>query len=356
MEFGTLIFTKPERAMRDVPYAEARGFTHAWIPDSHMIWGDTYACMALAAVNSKKIKLGTGIAVASNRIPPVTVHSIATINQLAPGRTILGFGTGHTGRRVMGLPPVGQAEFREQVRVIRDLLKTGEADYRAEGRESHVRFLHRDLRFINLDDPIPFYVAANGPRTLALAGEFGDGIITTGVATPERVTAVRKHAEAGAARVGRSAAKLPIVSLTHVCVLKPGEGLDSPRVKAMTGPWVMASLHALAAGYASPRSLPPDARKVFDAYAEQVARMPGTREQRDMLLHTGHCTFVSPEERKFVTAETIRATTIAGPREPVIDQLRALKAAGLSQVFLNPPMEGFEECLDDISRELIGRV
>ena len=171
MDFGTLIFTKPERAMRDVPYAEERGFTHAWIPDSHMIWGDTYACMALAAVNSKKIKLGTGIAVASNRIPPVTVQAIATINQLAPGRTLLGFGTGHTGRRVMGLPPVGHAEFREQVRVIHDLLKGGEADYRAEDQEHRIRFLHRDLRFINLDDPIPFYVAANGPKTLALAAD-----------------------------------------------------------------------------------------------------------------------------------------------------------------------------------------
>src|SRR5271166_4149162 len=57
MDFGTLIFTKPERAITDVKYAEERGFSHAWIPDSHMIWGDTYACMALAAVNTKKIKL-----------------------------------------------------------------------------------------------------------------------------------------------------------------------------------------------------------------------------------------------------------------------------------------------------------
>jgi len=60
MDFGTLIFTKPERAITDVKYAEERGFSHAWIPDSHMIWGDIYACMALAAVNTKKIKLGTG--------------------------------------------------------------------------------------------------------------------------------------------------------------------------------------------------------------------------------------------------------------------------------------------------------
>ncbi len=181
MDFGTLIFTKPERAISDVKYAEDRGFSHAWIPDSHMIWGDTYACMALAAVNTKKIKLGTGVAIATNRIPPVTVHSIATINQLAPGRVILGFGTGHTGRRVMGLPPVKHAEFREQVRVIRDLLQDGEAIYNTEGLSRKIRYLHRDRRFINLDDRIPLYVAANGPKTLALAGEFGDGAITTGI-------------------------------------------------------------------------------------------------------------------------------------------------------------------------------
>jgi 5,10-methylenetetrahydromethanopterin reductase len=353
MDFGTLIFTKPERAMRDVPYAEERGFSHAWIPDSHMIWGDTYACMALAAVNSKRIKLGTGVAIATNRIPPVTVHSIATINQLAPGRTILGFGTGHTGRRVMGLPPVRQEVFREEVRVIHDLLR-GEALYRTEGLERKIRFLHREHRFINLDDKIPFYVAANGPKTLAMAGEFGDGVITTGIATPERLTTVRKHIEAGAAKAGRSGKDLPIVSLTHVCVLKSGEAIDSARVKAMTGPWVMASLHAIAAGYARTASLPPGAAKIYEEYAAHVARMP--ESERYLHLHVGHCSFVAPEERKFVTAETIAATTIVGQREAVIDQLRALSKAGLSQVFLNPPLDGFNECLDDISRELIGKV
>lgn len=354
MEFGTLIFTKPERAMRDVPFAEERGFSHAWIPDSHMIWGDVYACMALAAVNSKRIKLGTGVAIASNRIPPVTAGAIATINQLAPGRTILGFGTGHTGRRVMGLPPVKQEDFREQVRVLHDLLRDGEALYRTEGVERKIRYLHRDRRFINLDDRIPFYIAANGPKTLALAGEFGDGVITTGISTPDRVVTVRRHIEAGAAKAGRSAKDLPLVSLTHICVLKPGEAIDSPRVKAMTGPWVMASMHAIAAGYARPTSLPQEVRKIYDEYFAHVARMP--EQERYLHLHLGHCTFVAPEERKFVTAETIRATTIVGVREAVIDQLRGLEKAGLSQVFINPPMDGFGECIEDISHELIGRV
>jgi len=357
MEFGTLIFTKPQRAISDTRRIEERGFSHAWFPDSHMIWGDVYACMALAAVNTSRIKLATGISVASNRIAPVTVHSIATINEITPGRVMLGFGTGHTGRRVMGLPPVRFADFREQVRVIRDLLKSGEAIYNIEGLSRKIRYLHRDRHFINLDDPIPFYVAANGPRTLGLAGEFADGIITTGVATPERMQAVFRHAEEGARGAGRKLdGRLPCVSLTHAVVLRPGEALDSPRVIQMAGPWVITCLHAIAAGYAKPRSLPADARKVYDAYADYIAHLPGPPEEHYLELHNGHCTFVPERERRFVTPETIRATTLIGSREQVIEQLKALEGAGLDQVILNPPMDGFEEYVDDFAREIIERM
>ncbi len=356
MNFGTLIFTKPERAITDVKFAEERGFSHAWFPDSHMIWGDPFACMALATVNTKKIRLGTGVVVASSRIAPVTVHSIATINQLAPGRVILGFGTGHTGRRVMGLPPVKQAEFREQVRLIHDLLRDGEGIYNTEGVSRKIRFLHRDRKFIDLDDKIPFYVAANGPKSLTLAGEYGDGVLTTGIVDVDRMAAVRKSIDAGAAPLGRSADKLPIVSMTHICVLRPGEKVDSPRVKAMTGPWVMVHFHAIAAGFASTRYLSPEGRAVYKAYEEYVANMKTPVAERYLDLHIGHCTYVLPEEQKFVTPETIAATTIVGTREEVVERLKALEQAGLSQVFINPPMYGFNECLEDISRNVIERM
>lgn len=357
MEFGTLIFTKPERAISDPKLAEDLGYSHAWIPDSHMIWGDVWACMALAAVNTTRIKLATGVAIATNRIPPVTAEAIGTINQLAPGRVILGFGTGHTGRRVMGLPPVKHAVFREEVRVIHDLLKNGEALYNTEGMSRKIRFIHRDRRFINLDGPIPFYVAANGPRTLELAGEFGDGCVTTGVVHPDRVEIVRKRIAAGAERAGRKLpAKFPIVSLTHICVVQPGEDLDSPRVRMNAGPWVMANLHAFAAGYARAESLPAEVRPVFQAYQDYVSRMKTPRDERYLELHSGHCTFVEPGEWKFVTPESIRCCTIVGSREQVVEQVRALEKAGLSQIFLNPPMDGFRECLEEIARDVMERV
>ena len=105
----------------------------------------------------------------------------------------------------MGLPPVKHAVFREEVRVIHDLLRDGEATYNTEGMSKKIRYIHRDRRFISLDGPIPFYVAANGPKTIALAGEFGDGCVTTGVINPDRVEAVKKHL-AGGRRTGEAQA------------------------------------------------------------------------------------------------------------------------------------------------------
>src|SRR5207253_2960186 len=114
-----------------------------------------------------------------NRIPPVTVHSIATINAIAPGRVVLGLGTGHTGRRVMGLPPVKLKAFEAEVRSIRDLLNKASTMYETEGLTRKIKYLHLDREFIRLEPPIPFYVAASAPRTMQMAGEYGDGVITT---------------------------------------------------------------------------------------------------------------------------------------------------------------------------------
>ena len=104
MDFG-ITFPSYIRAYHDVKMAEEYGFTHAWFYDSQMCYSDVYATMALAAEHSRYIKLGTLVSILGNRIAPVTAHSIATINELAPGRVILGVGSGFTGRNVMGMPP-----------------------------------------------------------------------------------------------------------------------------------------------------------------------------------------------------------------------------------------------------------
>src|SRR5260370_7702719 len=95
MEFGICFDTHISK-WDLVRYAEELGYDRAWVPDSQMIWSDCYAVMALAAQATKRIKIGTGVAIPGTRLAPVTAHSIASINHLAPRPTFLGIGPGHT--------------------------------------------------------------------------------------------------------------------------------------------------------------------------------------------------------------------------------------------------------------------
>ena len=177
MKFGIMFDTHIDK-WELIRYAEELGYDSGWVPDSQMIWSDCYATLALAAVNTKRIRIGTGVAIPGTRIAPVTAHSIASIAQLAPGRVFLGIGTGHTAMRVMGQDPMPPREFREYLRVVRTLLEGKEVDYTYAGKTREIKFLHRDRYFINLDQPIPIYIAANGPKALRATGEYGDGWIT----------------------------------------------------------------------------------------------------------------------------------------------------------------------------------
>ena len=174
MKFGIMFDTHIDK-WELIRYAEELGYDSGWVPDSQMIWSDCYATLALAAVNTKGIRIGTGVAIPGTRIAPVTAHSIASIAQLAPGRVFLGIGTGHTAMRVMGQDPMPPREFREYLRVVRTLLEGKEVDYTYAGKTREIKFLHRDRHFINLDNHIPIYVAANGPKACEAAGAYGDG-------------------------------------------------------------------------------------------------------------------------------------------------------------------------------------
>ena len=84
----------------------------------------------VAALATKRIVLGTGVAIAGTRIAPVTACAIASVGALARGRVVLGLGTGNSARRAMGMPPYRVTQLRESVRVVRGLLGGGEVDYR----------------------------------------------------------------------------------------------------------------------------------------------------------------------------------------------------------------------------------
>ena len=212
---------------------ETMGYDCAWAADSQMLYSDAYATLALAAANTSRIRLGTGVSVAGVRLAPVTAHSIASINQLAPGRVFLGIGTGHTAMRVMGKDPVKAKGFREYLRVLRALLHGEAVDYALgdDGEKTDIRFLHPTMGFIDVAHPVPIYVAADGPLALKSAGAYGDGRVCSHNQTRARLQKSLETMQQGAAAGGRT---LPdtfhTAALSYACVLQPGESMKSDRV------------------------------------------------------------------------------------------------------------------------------
>ena len=347
---------------REVQAAEAAGFTHAWFPDSQLIWSDTYAAMALAAERTSTIKLGTLVSIPSNRIAPVTASAVATINKLAPGRVILSLGTGYTGRNTMGLPSYPVAQFREYSRQVRDLLNGEDVLFRDDvtGAERWIRLIHPDHEdFINIADPIPLYLAANGPKALGVVGELGDGWVTT--STGAGVANSFPLIEQGAQRAGRTYEKPYTVQLTAACVLREGETLASERVVQRVGPWDVLTAHTLwetSQGHWGAK-LPlrdADLAAAYHRYISDYAEARGRPTDRLYLdVHEGHFSFLKEGEEQFVDVAAMNAGIIGHPSE-VIEKIEAAEASGVDHLALaaHSP-QGARELIEDFSREVIAR-
>lgn len=334
MDYG-IAFPSYINAWRDVAEAEAAGFTHAWFFDSQLLYSDVYATMALAAQQSSRIRLGTLVAIPSNRISAVTASAIATINYLAPGRVILGLGTGNTARSTMGLPAVAIAEFRQYTQQVRGLLQGEEVLVREGERERWIRLLHPDRGgFINIDDAIPIYLAATGPKALAATGELADGWIRNAF-TPQLASGFEAIRSAAAVS-GRPADKPYTVGLTGGCVLRDGESLTSPRVIERVGPAALGGLHRIWESHYGPGGnmgpQDPDAAAAYDRYVEEYGDARGSKPDRRYLdVHTGYAAFLKPQEDQFID-ETMVAGTLTGTPAQIIERLEQLEAAGIDNV------------------------
>lgn len=341
---------------------EALGFDHGWAPDSQMIWSDAYATLALAAYHTSRIKLGTGVAVAGTRLAPVTAHSIASVGKLAPGRVFLGIGTGHTAMRVMAGRPMRAAAFREYLRVLRGLLAGEEVTYAAPGQAEArpIRFGDRELDCLNLDDPVPIYVAANGPKALKAAGAYGDGRICAGNEPLGVLARNLETARAGAAEVGRVWPEdYHTAALTFACVLRPGETLSSERVIDEVDSAVVSTLHywyELYQEWGRDDFVSDRARGVWEDYKAYVAEtMPP--ERRHQMLHRGHCAFCPAEERRFVTPDLIRvAGGLVGEADEIVERIGQLESAGLKEVTLLPPAAHMRANFKDFSEQVMSKL
>ena len=357
-------------AWKDVQAAEKAGFTHAWFFDSQLIYSDVWATMALAAENTKKIKLGTLVAIPSNRIVPVTAAAAATINKLAPGRVIVGIGTGYTGRNTMGLPALKMNEFTTYVSQLKDLLAGNDVLFKEGDRDRWIRLIHSKENsgrddFFNIEDPIPVMVAANGPKGQELVGEISDGWITTGrsLNVPEGIPIIMESAKRSGNsfdRFGGTYTKPYVTVLTSSCVLREGETVSSERVIRNIGPTLVPGVHAMWESSFGPGSnlgmsnsnIAENYNKYITEYGDK--KTPSTPSDRRYLdVHEGHYAYLKEGEEKFVSNDLI-ARTLTGTGKEINEKLDHLESIGVNNVALSVvDSRSAQELIKDFGEKVI---
>ena len=376
MDYGIGIPSYIE-AWREVKAAEEAGFTHAWLFDSQLIYSDVWATMALAAQHTTRIKLGTLVAIPSNRLAPVTAAAAASINRIAPGRVIVGLGTGYTGRNTMGLPALRMDDFEEYALQVKGLLNGEDVLLREGSRERWIRLIHsksnsgRD-EFFNIEDPIPVMLAANGPRGQKITGEISDGWISTARSdsVPDGLPRVMAAAEASGNNFdsfGGHGAKPYVTVLSSGCVLREGESISSERVIRNVGPTLVPGIHAMwERDYGPGANLGmsnPGLAEEYDRYVREYGDNrhrdgrpnPTPDDRRYLDVHEGHYVYLKEGEERFVSADLV-SRTLTGTADEISEKLDDLEAMGVNNVALAAVnRQAAHDLISDFGEQVIQR-
>lgn len=196
-------FPPIEEFMDFVSRAEDMGFDPLLFSDtvslSHFRILDPIPLMTLAAQATKTAAVGTCVTNPLTRHLSVTANAFATVDHIAGGRTILGIGSGDTALYLLGKKFVNLAGMRETLTVLRALLDGTPVTF--EGQELKSNWVKPDL---------PIFLAADGPKMLALGGELADGLIVGAGLSKEVIDWVRARVSEGETRAERERGSTPI--------------------------------------------------------------------------------------------------------------------------------------------------
>lgn len=197
--------------------AEKVGFDLAWSSDHFQPWQDNeghssfaWATLAAASQRTEKMILGTGVTCPSYRYhPSIVAEAFATLGILAPGRVFLGVGTGEALNEAAagagwGAYPERAERLVEALQIIRKLWSGDWITHKGQ------HWVIEKARLYDIPkSPVPIWIAANGPKSARLAGQYGDGWITTMTALQDKQ--IRKAFEEGAREAGKDPTRLEIV-------------------------------------------------------------------------------------------------------------------------------------------------
>jgi probable F420-dependent oxidoreductase len=309
MDVGVVLQTTPPsaRVVDLARRAETYGFSHVWTFDSHILWQEPFVIYSQILAATRNVVVGPMVTNPATRDWTVTASLFATLNEMFGNRTVCGIGRGDSAVRVTNGKPTTLATLRESVGVIRGLANGEAVDYK--GSNLRLPWASRS--------ELEVWVAAYGPKALALAGEVGDGYILQ-LADPSiaewTIGAVRK----AAADAGRDPASLTI------CVAAPAyvtdgtpEGLAHGRDQVRWfGGMVGNHVADIVARYGDEAPVP-------KALTEYIAG----REAYDYNSHGQ----AGNDHVGFVSDDIVDRFCLVGPVDEQVRRLRELEALGVDQ-------------------------
>lgn len=176
--------------------AEDSGFEHVTLVDEPFLARDVFTALAVVALNTERVTIGHGVVDPLTYFPTALGNAAATLHELSGGRAFLGLGAGGPAGKYM--EPLPFKKFEEAVVFLKKFMRGEEAQYR--GHSIHSEWIK---------DPVPLYLAADGPRALKLAGRVSDGVITMG-GSPTLLKWKLRLIEEGALSVDRDPAEIDV--------------------------------------------------------------------------------------------------------------------------------------------------
>ncbi|MGP3951785.1 TIGR03842 family LLM class F420-dependent oxidoreductase [Streptomyces sp. 7N604] len=328
MDFGLVLQTDPPASavVGLMRRAERNGFRYGWTFDSAVLWQEPFVIYSRILEHTQRLIVGPMVTNPGTRTWEVTASTFATLNEMYGNRTVCGIGRGDSAMRVAGRKPNTLARLGEAIGAIRDL---------AEGREARVDGESIRIPWVK-DGKLPVWMAAYGPKALALAGQKADGFILQLAdlyLTEWMVGSVR----AAAAEAGRDPDALTI------CVAAPayvGDDLAHAREQCRWfGGMVGNHVADLVARYGEHSDLVPE------ALTEYI-----TARQGYDYSHHGRTGNPSTD---FVSDEIVDRFCLLGRPEAHVAKLKALRDLGVDQFAVYAMHDARESTIDAYGEHVI---
>lgn len=250
-------------------YAEQRGFEAVWQAESRLVREAPVSLAAYASVTSH-IKVGSGVSDIWSRNPARLAATFSTLDDLAPGRVIMGLGAwwDPLAAKVGIVRTRPLTVMREVVTSVRSLLNNEKVTMHGEWvhlEGVELDYVYQDRR----PKQVPIYVGATGMKMLELAGEIADGVVLNYLVSPDYNDRAMEHLQVGLDRAGRTMDDLDRPQLV-VCSVHEDASVAIDMARLMVTQYLGQQPHIMAAS-GVPQSL-------LDAVGE-VLTWPATHEQ-----------------------------------------------------------------------------